>query len=55
MRLVEGDAEVEFIGQELDFDAVLGHFPDRDGDAGVAVVQFGDQGADEVGGERGSI
>jgi hypothetical protein len=31
----------------------LGHFPDRGGDAGVAVVEFGDQGADEVGGERG--
>ncbi len=47
----EGDAEVEFVGEQGRFDAVLGRLRQGEGDAGVAGVQLGGERTDQVGGE----
>lgn len=53
VRLIEGDAEVEFVGQELAFHAVLTHFPNCHSDAGMVGVQFGDKWCNKVGRKGG--
>ncbi len=49
----EGDAEVEVVGEQSRFDAVLGHLRQGEADAGVAGVELGGERADQVGGEGG--
>lgn len=53
VRLIEGDAEVEVVGEELAFHAVLTHFPNCHSDAGMVLVQFGDKWCNKVGREGG--